>query len=1777
MHSAQHSLAGQGDSDAEAESLLHASETTRVVRVAHALPAKSIVRKHYLGPGAAQRAARERAILARLQGIEGVVQLAQPLAQEDARAPAIALEDCGDVSLARLLRDGKCGMAFVLAVAPRLARILADVHRAGVVHRDFNPGNILLVGDARPVLIDFDLAEAGELRLPPAPGTEIVGTLGYLAPEQTGRTGRAIDQRADLYSFGATLYEMATGRLPFESRDTLQLLHDHLVREPERPSLVDARVPGILGDIILRLLAKAPEQRYQSAEGVLHDLKRVREQLDPGGDALFELGERDFPAVLPPLPQLVGRDAEVAVLKSAFDRAMTSSERIMFVEGAAGVGKTALVGELRSIAAAAGGWFVYGKCDPFQKDNATTGALLQALQSLGRLLLAQAPGESERLRERVLLELGRGAGLITKLLPEFELLLGTQPEPPQVDPAQAGLQLQAAMVALLAAVVSPVRPLVIVLDDLQWTSARLLRALGRLLDEPALRGLLVVGVHRPDEDDGEPSLQEALAGWRERRDPPRELKLAQLPAAGTAEIIARMLRLADERADELAKAVHRHTAGNPFDTVETINALRTEGLLRLGESGWEWDPAQIGGFVGRSDVAGLLAVRIARLPEDSRRLMEVMGCIGGAIDPTMLGAAAALEPSEVEDRLRPLLEDGLVTADRGGDGVVRFRHDRVQQAVLRALGDPARAHLQLSMARRLAAGGFEDEAAAHYLACAALVEDAGEMRLAARLFHGLARRLAATAAYALAERYLAQASALLARVADPADAGLRREILVAHHVSLYSQGRQDECDVVFASIEACTADPLDTVHSADLQMHSLMMRMRLGEAASLGYGLLERLGVELPAMDAAAKQDRLAGLREWIRLDAQRHRPDRMQMHDPRLLAICTVLRRMTRPAGNGFDVEVTQRILLLGLRLWTAHGPCPDLVACIGYLSGVLIAEREDFRTAYELARHFMRVGEDLRYESQARAARLIFAALACHWMEPLESAVGHARSIAEAARSAGEWAVAGSFLLWVSTSAMEIAPTMAQAAAEMRSGIDLCRRSGNVHAGHVHSRQLQLLRALHGESKGDEAFGADDWNEEEFQASAKNSPYLRLQDSVCLGIHALIMGDADALLLHARSARERLVPGIQAYHVSFHVRLLSALARVRELRPGGEGGVDASVPPQQLQQLDADLRWLADRAADQPDNFLHLLRLVEAERAWAMRDGTRAAACFDAALAETEHRKRPWHRALIAERAGLFHLSEGLGQFGRRLLVEAHGRYRRWGAAEKGLRMEREHPFLQAPGASDDVAAAPRSARGSDSVSSDSLDLVGVLRASQALSSETSLARLTSRMTEVLAALTGATKVLVLSWVEGEWRLNAPSAGEAAVSAERAAAEGLVPASVLRYAERTQVALVVDDALADDRFARDPYFAGVPLCSLMAVMISGQGAARTLLLLENRQGRAAFNDRRLDAVMLIAGQLAVSMANAQLYERLEQRVQARTRELRETQAQLVATARRVGMAEIANNVLHNVGNVLNSISVSAGVMRSTIGNSSVQKLERAVQLMNDHAHELAQFMAAEGRDRAMLGYLNEIAAALGRERAGMLEDLDRLVQGVDHIGYVVADQQSRSGPSSMLEPARPQDLLEEALRMSAEPIGRIGVEIVRRYEELPSTVLDKPRMLLVLVNLICNASQAMEGMPEGARQLTLESRLQREDEGERLHITVRDSGEGISEDNLKRLFAHGFSTRRNGHGFGLHSSALAAMEMGGRLAARSEGPGRGAAFTLDVPFTAQGRPAGAAPSRAG
>ncbi|GIE32394.1 serine/threonine protein kinase [Actinoplanes italicus] len=1419
-----------------AEVLLHDSDRTRVTRV-RLDDGISVVRKQPLGAGAAARLSNELAVLRRLESVGGTPRLAP----ESLDGILSLRDDSG-----RTIAEEVWATGALLDLAADLAGILAGVHRSGVVHRDVSPANVLVDPETgRPTLIDFELAVLDSRDAGTVPG--LAGTLPYLAPEQTGRTGRPVDHRSDLYSLGATLYELATGQPPFgRDRDPLSLVHDHLARVPVAPSEVNPRVPALLSEIILRLLSKEPEQRYQSGEGLAHDLTLLRE------GRLTVLGERDFPMRLAPPARLIGREAPLAALHRLL--AGTSGGRSAFalVTGPPGVGKTALVDRLRPAVAEAGGRFVTGKFDQFHHDLGG-GAVREAFDQLADRLQAEPEDVVAGLRERLRAALGADCGLIAAAMPAFRALLDVEPERSTEDPRAFFARLRKAGLALLRAVAGT-GPLVMFLDDLQWASRSAFSFLDDVLDNPDVPGLLVLGAYREEEVDEAHPLTAVLARLHRERGDAGEVRLDNLSGGDLGVLIAGMLRLPE--AGRLAEVLAERTRGNPFDTVELLNALRREGVLVPDGGGWRWDAASVRDFVGHGDVVALIGARIDALPDGTREAVDLMACLGGEVPLELLGAP-----------LTAAVDDGLVTV---GDGTARFRHDRVQQAAYGRLDTTRRARLSLSLARDLAPA---PEAAPLYLAAIdeLLVPGTagpGETEAAAKLLRRSATAARRVANHATAEVHLAGALRLLDQTHEMY-ATLRAE----WHAALCALSRFDEADRVFAELNTPAHDPVWRSGPVAEHLGTLTNRRMLGEALSLGLDLLAELGIDVPA-DPEAMAPRigaaLAAFHGWLATGGDS--ADRPEMTDPRLLAAAHVINRLT---GAAFFADRMRMAWLVAQasELWTEHGVCAALTGVLGNIGMVTLGGGGDPRAAYRAVTHVLATGESRGYEPETSQVRFLHVVATQPWFEPLENGIRLAHEARDGLLRGGDLRNALYTYHASVPHMLDSIPDLESFRREAQAAVAFGERIGAGDDAAMFESYLRLVRALRGETAGG-SFGDD---EDEHLAGLAGSPAAASVFTNLRSLSAVIFQD-DETLVRTSAESMRVVTQMPEAYTLAGAHVFAALAAAVTAREAtGRRRAEA------LAALDRSHDFLATRAGWQPGNFRHLYRLVEATRAAVNGEFAAAAAAYDAAMSDAETAGRAWHFPLITELAARFYLDHGLEHVGARLLSEALPGYARWGATGKVHALKRSYPALgSALGGT--ATTRPATVGGSHSInlSTEVIDLMAVLEAARALSSETDVDRLRVRVQQVLGAMTGATAVHVVLRDDRDTRWVLPADGDRPeLDVEEAARQGLLPLSAIRYAERTREPLLVDDVSLDDRVGRDPYLAGLDHCSLLVAPVIAHGEPRAVLVLENRLSRRAFSAGRLDGVLLIAGQLTVSLENAQIYASLERAVAERTEEL--------------------------------------------------------------------------------------------------------------------------------------------------------------------------------------------------------------------------------------------------------------------------------------------------------
>ncbi len=1449
---------------APGETLVFEDQFGRVTRIGAGEDA--LLRREMLGANAAARARYSAAVMERLRGINGVPELVG--AAEGAIYHVRAFRG---IALRQLMRspNGHLDLPTLVDLAVDLATLLTQVHGRGVLHNDLRPEVILLSPvQNRPTIVNFDRATLFSGEQPGYSHTNaIINRLAYLAPEQTGRTAQPVDQRADLYTLGIVFYELCTGEPPFGrgDGDALSLMRDQLARMPTPIDVVNPAFPRPFSDIVAKLLEKEPGRRYQSAAGLLHDLRRLRQEIVKAGGgrhgrqlaqiSSFVLGDRDFPHQLTGPSRLFARDAEIARLRSAFTAMCAGGARGVLVTGRAGVGKTALIDQLRPIVAAAGGWFISGTFEAADADLRTD-ALTSALGALGRLLLAEPESALLEQRRRLRSMLGGNAALMAGLVPDLAPVLGVTGDPPLGDPLEIQSRARQGALDVLRATASRHRPVVLVLDSLQFAGSLPLSLLDAVLTGSDVDGLLLVGAFRDEEVGENHPIRALVPRWTQLGLWPAAIRLENLGRDDLADLLGEMLRLDRRESARLADVVGARTRGNPDETIELLNALRTEGALRLGENGWTWDASLIRGRLDGGESGDLLAARLQRLPDPTVAVLEVLAGLGQKSETSLLATAAGMSVEQLDERLEPALAEGLVAITTGvaeGQATVRFRHERSRQLVRPG---PDSVHLlHLTIAHRLADDPRHlATAAMQYLAARPELVDPAERRKAAALLERAGTSVRVTNPAAAEQFYAAGAELLGDDVEEAADAELLLRLHLDRHATVYGLGELAAMDELFAWLCEHCADPLRLSEPVCLQISSLTNRDRMDEAFRLGRQQLERLGSPVPEDLPGFISTGLPAFTAWAEADDVAGDRNRPEPTDPVIVARASVMQRLTHTAYFG-DHDLLGWVILESRRMWAEYGPQRQLVAILSHSALITIGRAGDFRSGYQVGRRVLTISAERGYEPETSYARYLYGAIASAWFEPLESSVADLQQAESGLMRGGEPQAAAFSYLAQCVALLDFVPTLDDLLVTIDRGLALAARMGNDQARQLIFSYRSLVLALN-EAPGPGLEGATDLT----------VPVAIVHHHLAGALLAAVLGRDAELKNHVEAVMpmfsflESSYPGAQA-------QVLNALSLTRTLQedPGQEDV---------RERLFRAREWLGGRAADSPAQFGHLISWIDAETAWADGDPLTAMKHFDDAVLHTPP-YRGWHRALLLERYALFRGEQGHEYGTRSMLTLARDSYAAWGATLKVAQMRQRHSFLRAvmpehepqPHRVDAVVGSQGQAT---PFGSDALDLLGVLSASQAIGRETGFDQLHARVVEVLTAMTGATDVtILLKDAHGEW----------AVPGRLSGAEAGFPVSAFRYAERTGEPLLVADATRDDRFSSDEYLRGLDCCALMVVPIRVQGEAGLVLVLENHLHSNAFAPDRLDAVRLIAGQLAVSFENAVARRRAELEAQQRER----------------------------------------------------------------------------------------------------------------------------------------------------------------------------------------------------------------------------------------------------------------------------------------------------------
>ncbi|MBU0801550.1 MAG: serine/threonine-protein kinase PknK, partial [Alphaproteobacteria bacterium] len=634
----------------------------------------------------------------------------------------LVMEDIGGESVAQILRSAPLTPEETLQLANQLANTLDAIHQAQVIHGDINPNNVIWNRQTGEFcLIDFGIAkELSATKNKTIPVFSLSGSLGYISPEQTGRMNRMLDYRSDFYSLGATLYAFLTGEPPFTHHDPIELIHSHLAIFPTPPNQVDKRIPQAVSDIVLKLLSKTIEERYQSARGLGFDLTYCLQQLQATGEIeSFPLAEKDlFPQFQVP-EKLYGRDKDIAYLGAVVEKSASGSCELFLVSGYSGVGKSSLVEQARQAAQTNLGFFVSGKFDQFNRDVPYS-TLKQACQQLAQVLLSKEEGSIEYWRTQLLSVLGENGRVITDLVPSFKLIIGEQPELIELSAMESQSRFNLIFPKFIKLFCSQDHPLTLFFDDLQWADSASLRLIESLITGSQANHLLVIGAYRDNEVSVTHPLSLMIKELRENYANVNELKLQPLTEQDVDALVRDSVHREDGQQAHLAALCYGKTLGNPFFLKQFLGELSNEGLIYFdSQQGlWHWDQKQIESLDVADHIVDLMVRKIEHLSADAQALLKTAACIGNRFDANILALLTSKTLEYIAGLLAEILDQGLVVnldapthkaQTQHGTSRYKFLHDQVQQAAYFMLPDTERQtrHLKIGLVLQQQEGSFQ--------------------------------------------------------------------------------------------------------------------------------------------------------------------------------------------------------------------------------------------------------------------------------------------------------------------------------------------------------------------------------------------------------------------------------------------------------------------------------------------------------------------------------------------------------------------------------------------------------------------------------------------------------------------------------------------------------------------------------------------------------------------------------------------------------------------------------------------------------------------------------------------------------------------------------------------------------------------------------------------------------------------------------------------------------------------------------------------------------------
>ncbi|QIR40270.1 AAA family ATPase [Tolypothrix sp. PCC 7910] len=1452
---------------------------------------------------------------------------------------ALVMEDFGGISLHQEMtkwKDGGMGRSSeglreFFTIAMQIVTALEGLYQHGVIHKDIKPANILINPYTKEVkLIDFSIAsllprETQNLTSP----NVLEGTLAYLSPEQTGRINRGVDYRTDFYSLGVTFFELLTGQLPFNSSDPMELLHHHVAKHPPTVQSLNKNIPVVLSEIVVKLMAKNAEDRYQTAYGLRYDLEKCLSIWQAAGKIeTFNLGQRDICDRLIIPEKLYGRQGEVETLLTAFDRVCEGAREMMLVAGFSGIGKTAVVNEVHKPIVRARGYFIKGKFDQFQR-NIPFSAFVQAFRDLMGQILTESDAQLQQWKSNILSALGENAQVIIDVIPELERIIGKQQPVLELSGNAAQNRFNLLFQRFIQIFTTKEHPLVIFLDDLQWGDSASLKLMQLLMSATETSYLLLIGAYRDNEVSTAHPLILTLDAIRKANSIVNSIILNPLQSSDLNQMIVDTLNCPPLVALPFTKLVYQKTQGNPFFTNQFLKSLYEEDLISFNiHSGyWQCDIAQLKAKTLNDDVVEFMALQLQKLAKSTQDVLKLAACIGNYFDLATLAIVSQKSLAETALDLWSALQAGLIIPTTEvykffqDESVVmqqiasannyeqltvsyRFLHDRVQQAAYSLIPELQKklTHLQIGklLLDKTPKAVREErifQIVNHLTLGLDLITDQTERYEFAQLNLTAGQKAKAATAYSAAVDYLTVGINMLAADSWQHQYNLTLKLYEEAAEAEFLNGNFEFTEILSEIVLQQAKTLLDQVKIYEVKIQATIAQNQLKPALNIGQQFLKLLSVELPEQPSQA--DIMQALQETHLLVVDKKVEDLINlpaMTDPSKLAAVKIMLS-TATAAYVAVPELYILIVLQLVNLSVKYGNAHESTYIYAAYGLILCGLVGDIEAGFEFGQLALNLLDKFYAKAFKAKILLVVNGFIKHWKKHTEETLEPLWDGYSSALEMGDLEYAAICVFVKFSYAYSIGKDLVQLEEQIPTYGAIISQLNQKTPLSWHYIYSQAILNFRGYANDPCRLIGDAYNEEimlpQYQAASDSTTIF------CVYFNKLILsylfGDYSQAAKNAAIAQQYLdgVVGLISSVIFCFYDSLTQLALYPDVAHGEQESIMARVAANQEK-----LRKWGHHA---PMNYLHKYDLVEAERYRVLGQNLQAMDYYESAIAIARENQYLNEEALTNELTAKFYLQWGKEKIASVYMTDAYYAYARWGAKAKIDDLEKRYPELLSHifkrerirfnysenqpatfvGKSSLADNTIQNIVSSSTDISEALDLATVMKAAHALASEIELDNLLSTLMQVIMENAGADKCALILLKDEKLFLEATRmAGRTKTDTITTIRRSLpvessqdIPITIIKYVYRTLESLVIDDAHLTNLLSYDPYIYQQQPKSLLCIPIINQGKTLGILYLENNLTIGAFKSEHIEVLKLLTSQAAISWEKAQLYAELSEK----------------------------------------------------------------------------------------------------------------------------------------------------------------------------------------------------------------------------------------------------------------------------------------------------------------